>query len=84
MAVKFPLDSGFANPHIRPMTYDQLLHLIRRGIAKAGSQKAYAGKLGVSTAYLNDVLHGRRDPGEAILRPLGLERHITTYRKVTP
>lgn len=65
------------------MTYTQLLSLLRRRITAAGSQKAYAGQLGVSPAYLNDVLHGRRDPGDAILRPLGLERHTTTYRKVT-
>lgn len=64
------------------MTYGELMHLIRRGVAKAGSQVAYAQKLGVAPAYLNDVLHGRRDPSDAILRPLGLQRKVTEYEPI--
>lgn len=37
-----------------------------------------AKHLGISTAYLNDIVHGRREPGKKILDALKLER-ITTY-----
>jgi transcriptional regulator with XRE-family HTH domain len=39
-----------------------------------------AADLGVSSQYLSDVLHGRREPGPKILNALGLER-VVTYRK---
>lgn len=47
-----------------------------------GSQRAAAGQLGVSQAYLSDVLAGRRAPGPAILKALGLERE-TNYKETT-
>lgn len=42
-------------------------------IDQEGSQKAAAAKLGVSAAYLNDVLQGNRKIGKKILGALGLE-----------
>lgn len=45
-----------------------------------GSQDALAKKLKVSPAYINDILHGRREPGPAVYRPLGFER-IVRYEK---
>ena len=54
---------------------------IRRAADRAGTQKALAEQLGVSPAYLSDVLNGRKDPGDAILEPLGLERVVTYRRK---
>jgi hypothetical protein len=48
--------------------------------ARCGSWKAVAECLGVSPAYLCDVLHGRREPGAGILAPLGLER-VVFYRE---
>ena len=53
---------------------------LRRRLNAAGSQTALAKELGVSLPYLNDVLRGRREPGESILRPLGARR-VVTYRK---
>lgn len=44
----------------------------------AGSQNAWAKAHGVSQAYVNDTIKGRREPGMAILRALGLER-ATVY-----
>ena len=44
-----------------------------------GGQKLLAGKLGVSESFLSDVLNGRREPTDAILKPLGLER-VVIYR----
>lgn len=58
-----------------------LLERLRRKAARAGSQKALAGALGVTEAYLSEVLHGRREPGPTMLRALGLRRvvvYVTT------
>jgi hypothetical protein len=33
----------------------------------------------VSVAYVHDVLRGRREPGDTVLRPLGLQRAEPTY-----
>lgn len=54
---------------------------ILRKRAKNISQKALATELGISQQYLCDVLAGRREPGNSILEPLGLEKRITYRRK---
>jgi len=43
------------------------------------TQITLAKAIGVSVSYLNDVLHGRREPQGKILEYLGLER-VVTYR----
>ncbi len=53
------------------------LHQLLR---KAGSQTSLADDFGVSKSYISQVLAGDRDPGKAILEPLGLER-IVSYRR---
>lgn len=55
--------------------------LLRAAVDKAGTQTAFAKKHGISIAYVNDVLQGRRQPGDKILKALGLESQVT-YRKV--
>jgi DNA-binding transcriptional regulator YdaS (Cro superfamily) len=62
------------------MTLHQVLALLRRECDKAGGQAAWAKAAGVSPAYVSDVLQGRREPGEGILRPLGVEK-VVTYRR---
>lgn len=54
--------------------------LLRAAVDKAGTQTAFAKKHGISIAYVNDVLQGRRQPGDKILKALGLESQLT-YRK---
>ena len=44
-----------------------------------GSQASFAERNGLSKAYVNDVLRGRRDPGQKILDVFGLER-VVSYR----
>lgn len=51
--------------------------------AKAGSQKAFAEKHGISTAYLCDVLNARREPGPSVLDAIGLVK-VTRYRAKAP
>lgn len=53
---------------------------LRDEIEKVGTQKDFAGKHGLSPAYISDTLTGRRDPSPAILDALGFER-IVIYRK---
>lgn len=52
--------------------------MIQRACENFGSQKAFAKHLGVSPAWISDVLRGNRRPGKTILDYLGLER-VTTY-----
>lgn len=47
---------------------------------KGRTQKALADELGVSPAYLSDILRGKRDPGPQVLGALGLER-VVAYQK---
>lgn len=56
------------------------LNALSQAVEKAGSQTAFARQHGISLAYVNDVLQGRREPGDKILRALGMERSVT-YRK---
>lgn len=70
------------NPRIiATMTLEQVLALLRRECEKAGGQAAWAKAAGLSASYVSDALQGRREPGESILRVLGLEK-VTTYRRI--
>ena len=50
---------------------------LRKAIADAGGQSAWAKQVGLTPSYVNDVLLGRRDPGPAVLAALGLRRVIS-------
>lgn len=63
------------------MTTDELLAHLRRLVDEAGTQKDLAQQLGVSTAYLNDVLLKRKEPGKKLLAAIGFER-VVIYRKI--
>lgn len=54
--------------------------LLTAQIEDAGNQARWCAENGVSTAYLSDVLNGRREPGKKILAVLGLEA-VTLYRR---
>lgn len=45
----------------------------------AGSQVKFAREKGISPAYLNDILHNRREPGPKILDAIGVES-VVVYR----
>ena len=62
----------------KDLTTDDVRRLLREHTDVA-SQKHWAAEAGVSAAYVNDVLQGRREPGQAICDALGIER-IVTYR----
>lgn len=46
---------------------------------EAGSQRAFAARHGISCGYLCSVLNGKQEPGDSVLRALGLVR-IVGYR----
>jgi hypothetical protein len=58
---------------VQMMNDDQIVRLIR---GKQGEQslRAYASQIGVSAAYLSDVLNGHRGPGKKMLKFFGIEK----------
>jgi hypothetical protein len=58
------------------MTYDRLIQVLIQACKEAGGQRAWAARHGVSPAYVGDVIHGRRAPTDAVLKPLGLRRDV--------
>ena len=62
------------------MDADKVRELLR---ARAkGNQAAWARQHEMSPQYVSDVLIGRREPGDSILKALELER-VVTYRRVS-
>lgn len=59
------------------MNFDEFVKSVRASIAEEGSQKAYAERLGISQAYLTDVLKKRRTPGEKFLKAAGYKKIIS-------
>jgi hypothetical protein len=59
------------------VTEQQVVAIIKVFIGKAGSLRTLAKAWKVSPALLSDVINGRRGPGPAILKNLGLERRVT-------
>ena len=64
-------DSGYCSVEMRYLTADQVLARLRRQSRRLGQQQKLAVKLGVSPAYLSDILQGRRDPSTKILAAMG-------------
>ena len=40
------------------------------------TQTQLAARIGVSVPFLNDILHGKREPSGKVLEWLGFERHV--------
>jgi hypothetical protein len=64
------------------LSINDVLERLQRSCDRLDSQKAWAEKHNVSTAYVCDVLQHRRDPGPSILEALGLVA-VTVYAKQT-
>lgn len=63
----------------RELRSDDVLLLLREACAAAGGQTRWARQHGLSHAYVGDVIHSRRGPGDSILRALGLQKADPTY-----
>lgn len=57
-------------------TADDVVRALHDACAELGSQKAWAKRQGISPAYVNDLLQGRREPNDRIAAMLGFERHV--------
>jgi len=53
---------------------------LRAFVRQAGSQRTAAAELGVSQAYISDMLRGNRNISDAILNKLGLRRVVVRTR----
>lgn len=60
---------------------DDFVLAVLRYRLQSSSQVELARELGISASYLNDVLRGRREPGEKILKALKLRR-VVSYERV--
>ena len=58
------------------LTNLQVRNRLKREILRAGSLRNLAKRWCVSPSYMSDVMLGQRNPGPAILKPLGLKRRI--------
>ena len=57
---------------VKKFTKDQVINILRKRQGER-TAKELADELGVTPQYLSDVYAGRREPGPAILEPLGLK-----------
>lgn len=55
---------------------DGVVARLRKSTNAAGGQAAWAAKHEMSAAYVSDVLHGKRLPGDKITKALGLEKAL--------
>jgi DNA-binding transcriptional regulator YdaS (Cro superfamily) len=60
------------------MTSADLVNALSQSCDSAGSQSAWARKVGVSVSQVCDTLAGRREPSESIINALGYSR-VTRY-----
>ncbi|MBS1028759.1 helix-turn-helix domain-containing protein [Gluconobacter albidus] len=52
---------------------------INRAIMSAGSQKDFAAKAGVSSAFVSRVMHGLSAPSPKLLKAAGLRRVVSVH-----
>ena len=56
---------------LRSLTKQEMVDLIKGEVLRRGSQRILAKDIGVSDAYVSDILLGKRGIGPAILHFLG-------------
>lgn len=61
------------------LTEQEVIKRLRDAIEDAGGQREFARRVGLTPAYVNDVLHGRRALADRILAAIGVERGVV-YR----
>jgi DNA-binding transcriptional regulator YdaS (Cro superfamily) len=63
------------------MDADRFVEMVKKYVERSGSQQTAASRLGVSPQYLNDVVHGRREPGARLAEAMGMERRIEFVKR---
>ena len=56
---------------------EDVLGVIRREV-EGSSLRAAGGKVGLSAAYLSDILHNRRDVSDEVAKKFGFRKIVTT------
>ena len=51
-----------------------VLQMLREAVEREGNQVAFARRHGIDRAFLNQVLRGRRQISDAVLKTLGLRK----------
>lgn len=60
----------------RALREQDVVSRLRAACKLAGGQSRWARVAGVTPQHVNDVVRGRRTPSDALLRCLGLQRHV--------
>ncbi len=64
------------------LTEQEVARRFRAAVEAAGGQHAFATAHGVTTGYVNDLVHGRRKLNSRVLSWVGIEvETVTTYRE---
>jgi hypothetical protein len=53
---------------------NDVLQMLREAVEREGNQVAFARRHGIDRAFLNQVLRGRRQISETVLKTLGLRK----------
>lgn len=61
------------------LTEQDVIKRLTEAVEAAGGQRQFARSIGLTPAYVNDVLHGRRALADRILAAIGVERRITYH-----
>lgn len=69
---------------MKDLSKHEVIRRLSAMVEEAGNQKELARVLGVSQAFLSDVLAGNREPTERILAPMGLAREIRYVPRGSP
>ena len=64
---------------ITRLSEQDVLKLLHRRIAQAGSMAAFSRESGIPKSNLSEMVNGSRGPSPALLKALGLEK-IIVYR----
>jgi plasmid maintenance system antidote protein VapI len=64
------------------ITQEEILEIINQMVSKRGSQKAVADHLGISNAYMSDIIAQNRPVSDSVAKRLGYTK-IVKFRKET-
>jgi hypothetical protein len=78
MAGSRKLSTPGSGKHALIFNDDEIRVLLKAAVEHAGSQLAFARRYGVNRTHINMVLKGKKSPGPAVARALGL-RQVTVY-----
>jgi len=59
----------------------RVIALLRDAVMAAGSQRKFAQIHGLSNTQISDALRNRGEPGEGVLKALGLRRVVSYERE---